>query len=528
MVQGIAFLSKKSWHTKNLANQEKVWIAEQRKAQEESKTKELARQITLEREREELDRLAGKKTHLDRGIDWMYQGQAATGGADSKPSALEQEDADNRAEAFLLGKDISGEAGAAHGDFAAASGAAEGVNAVVKLEDPINVASAASAAAASGPPGETSVADRNEAFRQRVEDPMFMVSQREREKKTEVSKQKALYERVMGPIGDDDDNEENDSRRDKKKKSSRKKERKERRRREKDDRKRKRRDDEDRHERKRHRRREDSDDDSEENRLDRRHSRKRDKYYSSDEDDSDRRQHHSSSRRRRSRSREKEEDRKSRHSSSSRRHRSRSRSPGESSRHRHHHSDHHHNRSDRIREHDNRKSHHRDRDDYNRRDESRRREEQHRHTHSDAPQRKEAPPKKAGYGLQGKSTSSSISKSPGDLGPAQDLLRKKRQSVEEERRRAKDRAGSRRAMTSEERAQALQEMQATAKARSEKDTSRKVLTDDGEDTPKTGKARFITDLTERAHGLKGNAQSLTSRMQQNRNTQQRLHDDSFL
>ena len=71
MVQGIAFLSKKSWHTKNLANQEKVWIAEQRKAAEESKTKELARQIQQEREREEFDRLAGKKTHLDRGIDWM-------------------------------------------------------------------------------------------------------------------------------------------------------------------------------------------------------------------------------------------------------------------------------------------------------------------------------------------------------------------------------------------------------------------------------------------------------------------------
>jgi anti-sigma28 factor (negative regulator of flagellin synthesis) len=45
MVQGLAFLSKKSWHTKNLANQEKVWMAEQQKEAEVAKTKELAKQI---------------------------------------------------------------------------------------------------------------------------------------------------------------------------------------------------------------------------------------------------------------------------------------------------------------------------------------------------------------------------------------------------------------------------------------------------------------------------------------------------
>jgi hypothetical protein len=34
MVQGLAFLSKKSWHTKNIANQERVWIEEQKKEAE--------------------------------------------------------------------------------------------------------------------------------------------------------------------------------------------------------------------------------------------------------------------------------------------------------------------------------------------------------------------------------------------------------------------------------------------------------------------------------------------------------------
>jgi predicted phage gp36 major capsid-like protein len=58
----------------NLNNQEKAWIAEQKKEAESNKTKELARQIQQEREQDELDRISGKKTLMDRGIDWMYQG----------------------------------------------------------------------------------------------------------------------------------------------------------------------------------------------------------------------------------------------------------------------------------------------------------------------------------------------------------------------------------------------------------------------------------------------------------------------
>jgi hypothetical protein len=86
------------------------------------------------------------------------------------------------------------------------------------------------------------VADRNEAFRQRVEDPMFMVSQKERQKRTEAQKQQALFERVIGPASvkpqkskREDSDSDNDSRR--KKKKSRKRERKERRRRDKESRK---------------------------------------------------------------------------------------------------------------------------------------------------------------------------------------------------------------------------------------------------------------------------------------------------
>ena len=70
MVQVLAFLSKKSWHTKNLNNQEKVWIGEEQAKQETLKTSELAKQIQQEREEHELHQIAGSTTtkKLDRGM----------------------------------------------------------------------------------------------------------------------------------------------------------------------------------------------------------------------------------------------------------------------------------------------------------------------------------------------------------------------------------------------------------------------------------------------------------------------------
>ena len=63
---GLSFLSKKSWHVKNLDNQERVWLAEQAKAAEDAKTKELADQIKQEREAEELARKDRVYTKLHR------------------------------------------------------------------------------------------------------------------------------------------------------------------------------------------------------------------------------------------------------------------------------------------------------------------------------------------------------------------------------------------------------------------------------------------------------------------------------
>ena len=473
---------------------------------------------------------------MDRGIDWMYQGQA-TGDPDAKPSALELEDAEKKAEDFLLGKEYTSEGAPAKGDFN--DGANEGVNAVVKLE----VRGAAAAAAvkpagdsAYGPGGnaEATVADKNEAFRQRVEDPMFMVSRKEREKKSEAQKQQALYERVVGPVAESDD-ELSDHGKKKASKHERKQERRERRRREKEAKKLKKRhrhhdrsdDDEDeRYERKRHRRREDySEDDSD---RDRRHyssSSRRRKESSRYDSDSDRdRDSHRRDRRKRSRSPHEDDDRKhqsrhgggssKRHHGSSRNHRSRSRSPDES-RHRHRHHDRTEGRDHQRRSFDE--------------DRSYRREDNRDNLHGQGG-RQNVPAKKAGFGLQGNATSTSNNNaySPKDLGPQKDLVRQKREAAEDERRRARERASSRRTMTAEERAEALNEMQATAQART-RDIPARSRDDEDDEAPRQSKAGFIKDLNEQAHGLKGaGSQSLSSRMAQNRNTQQKLHDDSFL
>ena len=192
MVQGLGFLSKKSWHTKNLANQEKVWVAEQRKEAEAQKTKELAKQIQQEREQEELDKISGKKSgRLDRGIDWMYQG----GGG-----ALAKEDAERKAEEFLLGKEYVGE-GATQGDFDNGD-QDQGIHSVLKQDGPdhssepsISAAAPLSAASnqASSSMMEPSVKDRNEDFRMRLEDPMFLVNQKQHEKEVQHQKTKICH-----------------------------------------------------------------------------------------------------------------------------------------------------------------------------------------------------------------------------------------------------------------------------------------------------------------------------------------------
>eukprot|EP00614_Pseudopedinella_elastica_P029879 CAMPEP_0172625184 /NCGR_PEP_ID=MMETSP1068-20121228/142294_1 /TAXON_ID=35684 /ORGANISM="Pseudopedinella elastica, Strain CCMP716" /LENGTH=243 /DNA_ID=CAMNT_0013434403 /DNA_START=94 /DNA_END=822 /DNA_ORIENTATION=+ len=91
----LAFLGKKSWHTKNLKNVETVWIAEEKERAELKKQEDLKKQIAEERQLMELRQMqadAGvKKAHVEK-LDWMYEGPMS-GKVDDK-----------EAEEYLLGK----------------------------------------------------------------------------------------------------------------------------------------------------------------------------------------------------------------------------------------------------------------------------------------------------------------------------------------------------------------------------------------------------------------------------------------
>ena len=573
MVQGLGFLAKKSWHTKNMANQEKVWVAEERKRAEEQKTKELARQIQQEREQEELDNIAGHKKKLDRGIDWMYQGQ-------SKDSEIAKEDEAKKNEEFLLGKEFVPD-NAAKGDLDQ-GGINEGVNKVLA-----STTTTAAATAKEEPEREAarprvpveSVADRNEAFRIRHEDPMFLVTQRETEKKRAYEKKKELYERVTGKRAVDASRDYDEGSWDRDEEKRKKKRRKE----DKKDRKRR---------KKKHKKR----------RHDRHHSRK-DRYSDDDESVSSRSyaSSHSRGRRddsddeysRRQRGHSKDEDRR-RRSDNNRRRRSPSRSrsvdrPGRRSsrdiyqgesdefgRKRQSHPDsdrqrrrdydrerydrnvHEHDSERRYRRHDDNDRHSQYRDDRrDRYDSDRRRHNERKDRHSDRSRTRHErqhdrynddgkPPsgleeshardhsgefveKKSGYGLQGSSASKPRISSPADLGPDQELLRRKRQEKEEERRRLLEHASSRRYRTPEEREAALRAMELDAQKRSGQqartvaEAARRRLEEE-EEMPQSDQASFVRDMSRKTHGVGEGSISMSERLKQNRNTAQRSHE----
>jgi N-terminal domain of CBF1 interacting co-repressor CIR/Pre-mRNA splicing factor len=195
MVQGLAFLSKKSWHTKNLNNQEKVWVAEERKKAEARKTQELQKQIQQELEQQELDAIAGRTIRRDRGIDWMYEH-----GPTSETARM---DSEKKSEEYLLGKEFVPE-GAPKGDLDVDK-AQDGVNKVVSSASAAAAAASYSREDASGTEHapELSVKERNEAFTLRFEDPMFMVARRAVDIERKLERKKQLLKRVTGAVAVD-------------------------------------------------------------------------------------------------------------------------------------------------------------------------------------------------------------------------------------------------------------------------------------------------------------------------------------
>jgi len=475
-----------------------VWVAEQQQAAEQQKTKDLARQIQQEREQDELDKIAGKTaTRLDRGIDWMYTDQSAN-------SEIAQANAAAQQEEYLLGKEVV--AAAASGSAAGAQKSDldvgrdnEGVNAAVAAAAAAREAPVvAAAAAAASQTAEPSVAEKNEAFRMRHEDPMFLVSMAAREKKAQAIHKRELYEKVLGaPAATATATAVVDGEADRKR---RKKERK--------------------RERKSHKHKHRSNDDHDEQK--RRKHRHRSRSQDTSED-----QRHSSNRRSRSRSHERDRH----HERDSRRH-----------------DDHYERHASHRREQSQSRSRSRERDDYRRRDhgeDDRRRERTHHkedrysepeRRHDDRKHRpdygrneKDEPSlgKKPGYGLQG--GSSSIRIQPGELGPNQEILRKKREARDVERKRVQVSASSRRRMTPEERAATLREMETDAQHRH---AARERLSSAKQDekapfSADRGDGSFLLAMRQETHGVRDGNMSMSERLAQNRHTNQKSHE-SFL
>lgn len=132
-----------------------------------------------------------------------------------------------------------------------------------------------------------------------------------------------------------------------------------------------------------------------------------------------------------------------------------------------------------------------------------------------------------GYGLKGGSANASTNR---DIGPSKALLRKKREEQQNLRNRNMQIGRSRTKMTGEERAAALREMQSDARRREDrmeqKASHRKADDDDDRSSERKG-ASFLSEISTKVNGMNASGSSLSSRVAQNRHTNQRLHD-SFL
>ena len=84
----LAFLAKKSWHSTNINNQEKVWLRQQEQEREKKKLELLQKQMKEEREIEEMRAAAGQARPAEK-LNWMY----------SQPISLNTDDE------YLMGKE---------------------------------------------------------------------------------------------------------------------------------------------------------------------------------------------------------------------------------------------------------------------------------------------------------------------------------------------------------------------------------------------------------------------------------------
>jgi hypothetical protein len=112
---------------------------------------------------------------------------------------------------------------------------------------------------------------------------------------------------------------------------------------------------------------------------------------------------------------------------------------------------------------------------------------------------------------------------PADLGPDRELLRRKRQEREEQREMQRNQS-SRRKMTPEERTAALRDMEESARKHQSQREKRPDRKDEEAHQPQAS-ASFLSNVAREAHGVSNSTMSLGERISQNRNQNQRLHED---
>ena len=169
----LAFLGKKSWHTKNIKNVEKVWIAEQKEEAERKKLADLQKQIMEERQIDELRQMqvdAGIQKKGSEKLDWMYEGPMGGGSGVGVSAAGGDE--------YLLGKAFESKASKEEVTQNLSARAEQPPQAKYRYKNP----------------------SANEMFTRMHEDPMMQIRQQELQAREMVAKNPLKMNRVKAQI----------------------------------------------------------------------------------------------------------------------------------------------------------------------------------------------------------------------------------------------------------------------------------------------------------------------------------------
>lgn len=161
---GRAFLNKKEFHTGSFKNMESVWIAEQKKLQQDKQFLEQKKRLLEEKYSEELKRMQVKAGLLPESalnkMEWMYRYNLA-------------EDNQNIAEDYLLGKAVDPK---------------KGINPLEQEKKQVKV---------QFDENDVFMVERQEQFVRLYEDPMFLMMKEKRRRKEEIYNNPIMMQKLF-------------------------------------------------------------------------------------------------------------------------------------------------------------------------------------------------------------------------------------------------------------------------------------------------------------------------------------------